>query len=468
MIIPTILSGGSGTRLWPLSRKHNPKQFLKLVSENTLFQDTIIRLPKNLSNPVVICNEDHRFLVAEQLREINCDSNGIILEPIVKNTAPAIALAALKFNNKNSEDPILLVLPADHSIQDINSFHKAIEIGHSLAKKNKLVTFGVTPTRAETGYGYIEASIEVESESYKIKSFKEKPNQKKAEIYFNSKKYLWNSGMFMFKCSIYLEELKKFAPNIYDCCKKSISEEYQEHDFIRLKNKEFLKCPELSIDHAVMELTEKSMVVPLEAKWSDVGSWESLMSTKPTDSKGNVIEGDVILHNVNNSFIYGENRLVSAVGISDLIIVDTNDALLVTDKTNSQNIKVIVDLLRNKNRTEEINHRKVYRPWGYYDSIDLGQNYQVKRICINPGAKISLQKHQHRSEHWIVVSGLGKITRGKETFILQENESTYIPKGEIHRLENPGEKDLEIIEVQTGNYFGEDDIIRFEDDYQRE
>ena len=467
MITPIIISGGSGTRLWPLSRKLQPKQFISLGNDTTLFQDTILRLPKEAENPIIICNEEHRFLAAEQLREINKLSTGIILEPIGKNTAPAITLAALKLHS-SSADPILLVLPADHMIEDIHSFHKAIKIAKTLAIQNKLVTFGILPNKAETGYGYIEAEMNLNSKFYNIKSFKEKPNQTNANKYFKSEKYLWNSGMFMFKSSIYLQELEKFAPEILACCKNSLKDERQDHDFIRLINEEFLKCPELSIDYAVMEHTKSSVVVPLDANWNDVGSWESLMSSKLKDTEGNVVEGDVILDNVENTFAYSSNRLVSAVGVSDLIIIDTSDALLVTSKEYSQNIKKIVAKLKDQNRPEAVNHRKVFRPWGYYDSLDVGDGFQAKRICVKPGEKISLQKHKHRSEHWVVVSGTAKITCGDKIYNLEKNQSTYIPKGEVHRLENQGAVDLEIIEVQTGDYLGEDDIIRLEDDYQRD
>jgi mannose-1-phosphate guanylyltransferase len=466
MITPIIISGGSGTRLWPLSRKLQPKQFISLGNDKTLFQDTILRLPKEAKDPIIICNEDHRFLAAEQLREINKLSTGIILEPIGKNTAPAIALAALKLHS-SSADPILLVLPADHMIEDIDSFHKAIKIAKTLAIQNKLVTFGVLPNKAETGYGYIEAEMDLNSKFYKIKSFKEKPNQANADKYFKSGKYLWNSGMFMFKSSVYLQELEKFAPEILNCCRHSLKDKRQDLDFIRLANEEFFKCPELSIDYAVMEHTKNSVVVPLDANWNDVGSWESLMSSKLKDTQGNVVEGDVILDNVENTFAYSSNRLISAVGVSELIIVDTNDALLVTSTKYSQNIKNIVAKLKDQNRPEAINHRKVFRPWGYYDSLDVGEGFQVKRICIKPGEKISLQKHKYRSEHWVVISGVAKITCGKKTYNLDKNQSTYIPKGEVHRLENEGTIPLEIIEIQTGNYLGEDDITRLEDDYHR-
>ncbi len=466
MIAPIILSGGSGTRLWPLSRKLHPKQFINLVNDTTLFQDTILRLPEDVADPLIICNEDHRFLAAEQLRQIHKNSNGIILEPIGKNTAPAIALAALKFVN-NGEDPLLLVLSADHLIQDTDAFHQSIKIAEELAEKDKLVTFGIVPDKAETGYGYIQADINNTTDSYNIQSFTEKPNQEDAQKYLDSGNYLWNSGMFMFKASIYLQELEKFEPEILTSCKKSCQTEYKDKDFIRLNNDEFRQCPEQSIDYGVMEHTEGAMVVPLDANWSDIGSWDALWDAKNKDSNGNVSEGDVILNGVKNTYTYSSNRLVSAIGVSDLVIVDTQDALLIADKNHSQNIKNIVNQLKKENRSEAENHRKVLRPWGYYDSIDVDDGFQVKRILVNPGAKLSLQKHQHRAEHWVVVKGIATITRGDDVFVLKENQSTYIPKGEVHRLENTEETDLEIIEIQTGDYLGEDDIIRLEDDYQR-
>ena len=466
MITPVILSGGSGTRLWPLSRKLHPKQFINLVNDTTLFQDTILRLPTNVADPLVICNEEHRFLAAEQLRQIDRESNGIILEPIGKNTAPAIALAALKFIN-NGKDPLLLVLSADHLIQNIDAFHKSIEVAEKLAENNKLVTFGIVPDKAETGYGYIKADIDNTADYYNIQSFTEKPNQEDAQKYLDSGNYLWNSGMFMFKASIYLQELEKFEPEILTSCKKSCQTEYKDKDFIRLNNDEFRQCPEQSVDYAVMEYTKDGVVVPLDANWSDIGSWGALWDAKNKDKNGNVSEGDVILDDVKNTYTYSSNRLVSVIGISDLIIVDTQDALLVADKKYSQNIKNIVNQLKKSNRSEADNHRKVFRPWGYYDSIDADNGFQVKRILVNPGAKLSLQKHGHRAEHWVVVKGVAKVTCGDKILLLKENQSTYIPKGTIHRLENQEEIPLEIIEIQTGDYLGEDDIIRLEDDYQR-
>ena len=466
MIIPIILAGGSGTRLWPLSRKIHPKQFISLVNETSLFQDTLTRLPKEALDPIVICNEDHRFLVAEQAREINVTLNSIILEPIGRNTAPAIALAAIKVLN-DFENPILIVLAADHKIENKSAFHDAIKIAHKLAENNKLVTFGIIPKSAETGYGYIEIEKKDKAEYFDIKSFVEKPNQKNAINFLNSGNYLWNSGMFMFNASIYLSELNKFEPEILTSCKKSLSNEFKDLEFIRIDKKEFCKSPNQSIDYAVMEKTNKAKVVPLDAGWSDVGSWDALMDSKIKDSLGNVVEGDVTLDQVKNSYLYSTNRLVAASNIADLIVIDTQDALLVTTRDNSLSIKNIVKKLKKNKRTEIENHRKVYKPWGYYDSIDTGYNFQVKRILVNPGAKLSLQKHLHRAEHWVVVSGVAKITCGNKIYNLEKNQSTYIPKGEIHRLENIENYPLEIIEVQTGNYLGEDDIIRLKDDYQR-
>jgi len=466
MIVPVILSGGSGTRLWPLSRKLYPKQFINLVNETTLFQDTILRLPEDVAEPLIICIEEHRFLAAEQLREIGKKTKGIILEPEGRNTAPAVALAALQFINKG-EDPILLVLSADHLIENIEAFHQSITIASELAENNKLITFGVVPDKAETGYGYIEANINNTDDYYSIKSFTEKPSQKNAKKYLDSVNYLWNSGMFMFKASVYLSELEKFEPEILSACKKSCTTENIDSDFIRIDNDAFHQCPNESIDYAVMEHTKNGVVVPLDANWSDVGSWSLLWDIKTKDNNDNVSEGDVFLEDVKNTYTYSSNRLVSVIGVSNLVIVDTQDALLVADKQQTHNIKKIVARLNNDKRSEVDNHRKVFRPWGYYDSVDSGERFQVKRIVVNSGAKLSLQKHKYRAEHWVVVKGVALVTCGDKIFELVENQSTYIPQGSLHRLENHQDIPLEIIEIQTGSYLGEDDIIRFEDDYQR-
>ena len=466
MIVPIVLAGGSGTRLWPLSRSLYPKQFLNLVNETTLFQDTILRLPKALEKPLVICNEEQRFLAAEQLRQIQINPNSIILEPEGKNTAPAIALAALKLI-ESGDDPLILILPADHIIQDIAAFHKSIKIAELLAMNDKLVTFGIVPNKPETGYGYIEINQNESKDYFNIKSFKEKPNKEEAKKFIDSGDYLWNSGMFIFKSSIYLNELKKFEPDIFNACKKALQTEYKDLDFIRLNKKEFFKCPNKSIDYAVMEKTGNSVVVPLEANWSDIGSWEALFNFREKDIDGNVSEGDVILDNVKNTYAYSSHRLVTITGVSDLVVVDTQDALLVSNSNNAQNIKNIISILKKNNRLEIENHRKVSRPWGYYDCIDSGYGFQVKRILVNPGSKLSLQKHKYRAEHWIVVKGVATITFKDKVFTLNANQSTYIPKEEIHRLQNKEKIPLEIIEIQTGSYLGEDDIIRLEDDYQR-
>jgi len=466
MIVPVILSGGSGKRLWPLSRTLFPKQFMNLINDTTLFQDTILRLPEDISDPLVVCNEEHRFLVAEQLRQIKTDNTGIILEPTGKSTAPAITLAALNVFN-NNQDPILLVLSTDHLIHNIKSFHTSIKTARTLAEQGKMVALGVRPTKPETGYGYIEFDNSHEADYYDIKSFKEKPSLEIAKNYFEFSNYFWNSGIFMFKASVYLDELEKFEPEILSACKKSYKNAYKDLDFVRLDNDKFSKCPEKSIDYAVMERTKNAVVVPLESNWFDIGSWEKLWEVKQKDSNNNVIEGDVILNEVKDSYIHSSNRLVSAIGVSNLVIIDTQDSLLVSDKNDTQNLKNIVEKLNKENRSELVNHRTLYRPWGHFESIHCGKGYQVKRIHVNPGAKISLQKHQHRSEHWVVAKGVAHITCGNQVFELKENQSAYIPKGEIHRLENCEETPLEIIEIQTGKYLGEDDIIRLEDDYQR-
>jgi len=467
MIVPIILSGGSGSRLWPISRSLFPKQFINLVNDETsLFQDTIRRLPKNLESPVVICNEEHRFIVAEQLRQIKSNNKGIILEPIGKNTAPAIALAALHLL-KDGSDPTLLVLSADHSISDNKKFHNSIKTGQKLAEKNKLASFGVIPTKAETGYGYIQVDNSTSKEYYNIVSFTEKPSKEIAENYLKSGSYYWNSGIFMFKASVFLEELKQHEPQIYSSCVKSFNKINRDLDFIRINKEEFFKCPSKSVDYAIMEKTDDAMVVPFNSNWNDVGSWESLWEEKTKDENNNVSKGDVILNKVNNSYIHSTSRLVTVNEISDLVIIDTEDALLVSSKKNSQNIKKIVEKLQNENRKESDNHRKVYRPWGYFDSIDFGEGFQVKRISVNPGAKLSLQKHSKRAEHWVIVKGVASITCGEKKFKLNESQSTFIPKGEVHRLENCENTALEIIEIQTGSYLGEDDIIRLEDDYKR-
>jgi len=467
MIIPVILSGGSGTRLWPLSRKLHPKQFIELMGKTTLFQEAILRLPESIENPLIICNEEHRFLAAEQLRKINKEPKNIILEPVGRNTAPAIALAALK-SIKESEDAILLVLSADHLIQDMDKFHQAIALATKQAEQNKLVTFGIAPNKIETGYGYIKANISKNKNYYDIDEFVEKPDYKTAKKYVDSGGYFWNSGMFMFKASVYLSELEKYEPEILSACQKSCQTEFYDLDFIRLNEQEFLKCPSQSIDYAVMEKTKNASMVILDANWNDVGSWTALWDSQVKDNNDNLVVGDVILDKVSDTYVHStSNRLVSVIGLSNLIVVDTQDAVLVTNKEHAQDVKNIVEKIKKSGRLESDQHRKIFRPWGYYDSIDRGEGFQVKRILVNPGQKLSLQKHNHRSEHWVVVKGKAQVTCGEKTFQLIENQSTYISLGKVHRLENIEDTPLEIIEIQTGSYLGEDDIIRIDDDYER-
>lgn len=460
------MAGGSGTRLWPLSRTQFPKQFLKLGLDGyTLLQSTILRL-KNLDcdDPILICNEEHRFLAAEQMREIGVNAT-IILEPVGKNTAPAIALAAILLRQKQ-ENKLMLVLAADHAISEQTAFENSIKDAIDLASQNKLVTFGIVPTHVETGYGYIEKGTPIEH-GFNIDKFVEKPDQATAQAYLESQRFLWNSGMFMFEAEQYLEELKKYASDIFQACNLSMKNICLDLDFIRIDQIEFEKCRSESIDYAVMERTAHAVVIPLEAGWSDVGSWSALWDIKPKDHNGNVTDGDVLLHHSQNNYCYSESRLVSLLGVENLVVVETKDAVLVADKNKVQDIKKIVEQLKNDDRSEYYCHREVYRPWGKYDSIDQSSRYQVKRITVKPGQKLSIQMHYHRSEHWIVVSGTAKIHKGTESFLLTENESVYIPLGEIHALENPGKLPLELIEVQSGSYLGEDDIVRFDDLYGR-
>lgn len=473
-MIPVILSGGSGTRMWPYSRSTHPKQFLSLVGENTMIQSTILRLLgfENIAPPIVVCNEDHRFMVAEQLRSIDVQSQSILLEPIGRNTAPAIALAALQAleNAQDEEEPILLVLPADHIIEDLQAFHDALKIANSAAKDDKLVTFGIVPQYAETGYGYIHAQGDLDVRE--VDSFLEKPNELTAEKYLELGEYFWNSGMFVFKASRYIEALENANADIVEACRNSLSAGSDDLDFTRVDKHIFEKCPSDSIDYAIMEPLSTSkegkvVMVPLDAKWSDVGSWSSLWDVLGKNSDGNFIKGDVLTHETKNCFVQSDSHLIATVGIENVVVVQTDDALLVAAKDKVQHVKSIVDQLKKLDRPEKSVHRKVYRPWGYYDSIDVGEQFQVKRLVVKPGAQLSLQMHHHRAEHWVVVSGIAKVVNGDQTVILEENQSTYIPIGETHSLANPGEKPLEVIEVQSGSYLGEDDIVRFEDRYGR-
>ncbi|MCW8108564.1 mannose-1-phosphate guanylyltransferase/mannose-6-phosphate isomerase [Alteromonas ponticola] len=464
---PVILAGGSGSRLWPKSRAALPKQFLALTSDKTMLQETITRLSgTSAEKPIVICNDNHRFLVAEQLRMQNIQHGGILLEPMGRNTAPAIALAALHAI-KDGEDPVLLVLAADHLIKDNSAFHQAIESANSLALKDYLVTFGIVPDVPHTGYGYIRAGSAVEN-GMLVEEFVEKPDLETATKYVSTKQYFWNSGMFMFKASRYIEELEKYQPDILKVCRAAVDSETKDLDFIRIDPETFKQCPDDSIDYAVMEKTKMAAMVPLDAGWSDVGSWSSLWETADQkDANGNVVIGDAILENVKNSYINAEERLISVIGLEDVVVVETKDAVMVAHKDKVQEIKNVVSRLKKEKRPEFEFHREVFRPWGSYDSIDNGARFQVKRISVKPGEKLSVQMHHHRAEHWIVVSGTAKVTVGETTKLVTENESVYIPIGDVHALENPGKIPLELIEVQSGAYLGEDDIVRFSDRYGR-
>lgn len=460
-----IMAGGSGSRLWPLSRTNHPKQFLSLIDNHgrmTMLQATLARL-KGLSvdKLYTVCNEDHRFLVAEQLREMSI-SGPIILEPSGRNTAPAIALAALAAD----EDALLLVLPADHAIKDEKSFSETIKASIPLAEEGKLITFGITPMEPNTGYGYIKRGSSLEI-GFEIDEFVEKPSSSLAAGYVDSQNYYWNSGIFLFKASSYLQELKRFQRSIFDICEASMVNPQIDKDFLRCDKNIFESCPSDSIDYAVMEHTDSAIVVPLDAGWSDVGSWSSLWEISEKNADGNSEVGDVKLYETKDSYIRSDDKLVVTFGVKDLVVVSTKDVVMVAHKNNSEDLKRITQDLKDSSRKELDFHREVYRPWGRYDAIDRGERYQVKRITVKPGAKLSIQMHHHRAEHWVVVSGTAKVTKGEETFILSEDESVYLPLGIIHALENPGMVNLELIEVQSGGYLGEDDIVRLDDKYGR-
>ena len=492
MIVPIILSGGCGTRLWPLSRELYPKQLLPLVNEATMLQETQLRLNglQNLAEPLVVCNESHRFMVAEQLRQAGCPAGAIMLEPVGRNTAPAVAVAALQALGAG-DDPVLLVLPADHVIVDAETFRGAVVVGAELARAGKLVTFGIVPTKPETGYGYIRAGNALEcscqfsvfscqlqetkdsgqvthdATAFTVAEFVEKPDFATAEGYLVSGDYFWNSGMFMFRASRYLDELEKFAPEMLACCREALKKAQRDLDFVRLDAEAFASCPKDSIDYAVMEKTADAVVIPLDAGWSDVGSWSALWDVGQSDVAGNVVRGDVLTHDSRNCYLHSTGRMVAAVGLEDHVVVETADAVLVARRDRAQDVKAIVEQLKQQGRGEALLHRRVHRPWGSYETIDHCERFQVKRITVNPGASLSLQLHHHRAEHWIVVKGTARITHGEDTVVLTENQSTYIPLGVKHRLENPGLIPLELIEVQSGAYLGEDDIVRFDDKYGR-
>ncbi len=468
MFVPIIMAGGSGTRLWPLSRQLHPKQFLPLIdTQFSMLQATINRLAGlTHASPQLICNEEHRFLAAEQLRQLGLEDINILLEPMGRNTAPAIALAALQATAEGA-DPLMLVLAADHLIQDTEAFHDGIRTAALLAESGKLVSFGITPTRPETGYGYLRQGASVGNGGFEVTRFVEKPNAETAQLYLAHGGYYWNSGMFMFRASRYLEELQTFEPEIVFWCREALAKGQRDMHFTRIDHEAFLQCPDNSIDYAVMEKTRQAVMVPLDANWSDIGSWTALWEAGSRTADGNFLKGDVISVDTSNSYVYSDSRLVSTVGVNDLIVVETKDAVLIAHKDHVQHVKKIVEKLKADGRSEHISHREVYRPWGVYDAIDSGCRYQVKRITVKPGHKLSVQMHHHRAEHWIVVSGTAKVTNGEKTYLVTENQSTYIPIGAIHALENPGVIPLELIEVQSGSYLGEDDIVRFSDNYGR-
>jgi len=467
-IIPVILSGGSGTRLWPLSRKQYPKQYLPLASDNTMLQETILRLNglDNLADPIIVCNADHRFLVAEQCQQIDIKNPVILLEPVGRNTAPAIAAAALQ-SLKQTDDAVLLVLSADHVIQDVEAFHQAINIASQQAQEDKLATFGIVPTDANTGYGYIKSSKEDIDGVYKVEEFVEKPDLETARTYLEQGNYLWNSGMFMFKAATLIDELTTYSLDIVNSVNDAVNNAEQDLDFIRLDKQAFESSPSDSIDYELMEKSDNVVVVPLDVQWNDIGAWSALHDIGAKDTNGNVIKGDVITQDTTNTYINANHHMVATIGVDNLIVVDTPDATFISTREKTHKVKSIVESLQVSERDEGAAHRKVYRPWGWYDSIESGSHFQVKRLSVNPGAKLSLQMHHKRAEHWVVVSGTGTVTNGKNVFELKEGDSTYIPVGTMHNLENKTNKPLEVIEVQSGVYLGEDDIVRYEDVYGR-
>jgi mannose-1-phosphate guanylyltransferase/mannose-6-phosphate isomerase len=467
-LIPVVLCGGSGTRLWPLSRETYPKQFLRLLGEETLLQQTIQRLRAidGMGAPVLVCNDSSRFVAAEQLREIGIDDAQILLEPLRRNTAPAIAVAALHAMAQG-EDPILLVLPSDHVIKDHAAFHTAIQTATEAAEQGNLVTFGITPLGPETGYGYIRAGAAAAGQAQPVLQFVEKPDRATAEQYLASGNYYWNSGMFVFRASRYLEELTRYQPEIVTACRKAVELAQKDFDFIRLDSKAYAASPENAIDYAVMERTECACVVAMDAGWSDIGSWASVWEVADKDADNNATQGDVLLQDCEDCLVHGTTRLITAVGMRNTVIIETADALLIMDTERAQDTRKLVEKLTKTKRSEASQHREVSRPWGSYDSIGNGKRFQVKRITVKPGAKLSLQMHHHRAEHWVVVTGTAKITNGEQDYLLTENQSTYIPVGIQHSLENPGKIPLELIEIQSGAYLGEDDIVRLEDRYGR-
>lgn len=467
-IIPVILSGGAGTRLWPLSRSQYPKQFLSLAAQNTMIQETLLRLEGiDVASPIVICNESHRFIVADQLAQINVKNPFIILEPLGRNTAPAIAAGALKAQALD-KDAVMVVLPSDHVIQNKAALAHGVELACKVAAEGFLVTFGITPTAPETGYGYIKAQVKSGEAVFPLDRFVEKPNRETAQKYLDSGEYFWNSGMFVFKASTFLAELQHFEPEIFASVEAAYTKAAVDVDFIRLEKEAFATSPSRSIDYAVMEKTSKGKVIPLDAGWNDVGAWSALWEVNKKDENQNVIFGDVLTQNTQDSYIYSQGRLVAAVGLRDMVVVETKDAVLVAERSQVQGVKDIVEELKRQERHSCVEENQVgVRPWGSYEAIERGHRYKVKHITVKPGAKLSVQMHYHRAEHWIVVSGTALVRNGDQELLLGENQSTFIPLGTVHALENPGKVPLELIEVQSGPYLEEDDIIRFEDRYGR-
>lgn len=466
-IVPVILSGGSGTRLWPLSRQQYPKQFLSLTGEKTLLQETINRLDglDNFSELIISCNQDHRFVVAEQCKQVNINPT-ILLEPISRNTAPAILAAAFQAQ-KVSEDAILIVLPSDHVIEDLDEFHKAINLAFKQAQQGKLVTFGIAPKAANTGYGYIESANNQDFGAHKVERFIEKPSSKTAKLLLDHDNIFWNSGMFVFQANTFIDELTKYSPDIVSPIRKAFNNSKIDLDFIRLEEASFRESPSNSIDYAVMQKSKNIVVIPLDAKWSDVGSWSSLYDLGSKDNNGNVINGDVIAVDTKNTYFHATHHMVTTFGVDNLIVVDTPDATLIANKDKTNEMKVFFDLLKLDDRYEGDSHRKVFRPWGWFDQIGIGEDFQVKRLFVNQGEKLSLQIHTKRTEHWVVVRGIATVIKEEDKIVLERGSSISIPTGTKHSLENNSGKPLEIIEIQIGSYLGEDDIIRYNDKYGR-